>query len=138
MSTTRLTIIAEILLLPPLAFLLLFAFGEGPSGLQHFIEVVPLLLLAAAAWRWPQAAGYGLAGIGLVLAVVSVSSARGDVSVSSPRQAGQTWRSCSSQATWSGAAAQRGQGVTARTQATPLCPPHRSQAARTRLGHNRR
>lgn len=49
---------------------MLFALGEGLSGLQHLIEVLPLLLLAAAAWRWPQAAGYALVGIGLVLATV--------------------------------------------------------------------
>ncbi len=73
---------ASALLGAPIAILLLLGLGEmaggDVTGVQHLVEVVPLLLLLIAAWRWPRVAGIALVCIGsivlLVWAVLAVTA----------------------------------------------------------------
>ena len=70
-SPARLRLAAIALLTIPAGVLLLFAFGEmiggDPSGAQHIPEGAALLLLAAAAWRYPLWTGVILLAVGAVL-----------------------------------------------------------------------
>lgn len=67
----RQKLLALALLAVPAVVLLLFAFGEmfggDISGVQHIPEAVLLLLLAAAAWRYPREVGVALLAIGSLL-----------------------------------------------------------------------
>jgi hypothetical protein len=59
---------ASALLCVPAALLSLLGIGEmaggDVSGLQHFVEAVPLILLLAAGWFWPHQTGIVLLCIG--------------------------------------------------------------------------
>jgi hypothetical protein len=73
-AQVRLKIVGLALLVVPLGFLALFMVGEMAggdiSGASHALQALPLLLLAAAAWRWPFQAGAVLALVGLGLVIV--------------------------------------------------------------------
>jgi hypothetical protein len=60
-AATRLKLAASLILAAPAAALLALAVGEmlggDPSGAQHIAQAAPLLLLLAAGWRYPRAAG---------------------------------------------------------------------------------
>lgn len=58
-----------VLLLVPIGVLLLFTFGEGREGLQHLVQLAPLLAVAVLAWYRPRLGGTLLIVIGLALAV---------------------------------------------------------------------
>jgi hypothetical protein len=70
------------LLLVPLGFLGLFMVGEvaggDVSGLSHAVQALPLILVAAAAWRWPLQAGavMVLVGLGIVVVYAILASSR--------------------------------------------------------------
>lgn len=70
----RLKLIALALLAVPAVVLLLFAFGEmfsgEISGVQHIPEAGLLVLLMAAAWRYPRGVGVVLLSLGSLLLVV--------------------------------------------------------------------
>ncbi len=70
-GSERLKIAAIALLLVPIAILLLFAIGETAggdwSGLQHVPEAAVLLVLLAAAWRYPYVTGLVLMAAGVAL-----------------------------------------------------------------------
>jgi hypothetical protein len=72
-SGRALKLAAYVAALPAVGVLLLFAFGEmgagDLSGLQHLVQLAPLALLLAAAWRFPLAAGAALVAVSLLLAV---------------------------------------------------------------------
>jgi hypothetical protein len=69
------------ILLLPIGFLLLFAFGEilggDLSGAGHFIQLAPLLLVIWISWKAPKVGGLILIAIGLILAIVYPIMARG-------------------------------------------------------------
>lgn len=70
-TPTRLKLAASALLTVLVTVLLAFAIGEVAggdlSGLQHLLQALPLLLLLAAAWRYPRPAGLALIGVAMVL-----------------------------------------------------------------------
>jgi hypothetical protein len=70
----RLKVIGLALLVVPLGFLAMFMVGEtvggDVSGLSHGLQALPLLVLAAVAWRWPLPAGAVLVVVGLAIMVV--------------------------------------------------------------------
>jgi len=70
-SPRQMKLVASALLLLPLAVLLLFAIGEMSSGelngAQHLVEVGLLLLLVAAAWRYPLPVGIVLLALTALL-----------------------------------------------------------------------
>jgi hypothetical protein len=70
----RLRVIGLATLLVPIGLLLLLGIGEMAggiiSGLQHFVQVVPLILLAIVAWKRPRIGGRVVIGIGALLAVL--------------------------------------------------------------------
>lgn len=59
---------------PAVGVLLLFAVGEmgggDLSGVQHLVQLTPLLAVLAAAWRWPRAGGRLLIALASLLAAV--------------------------------------------------------------------
>jgi hypothetical protein len=71
---SRFKVIGLALLLVPLGFLALFMMGElaggDVGGLSHLLQALPLLLVAAAAWRWPVRAGAVLVVVGLGVLVI--------------------------------------------------------------------
>lgn len=69
-TVTRVKIAGVALLLVPIGLLLLFAIGEGPEGVQHLVQLAPLLALALLAWYRPRLGGALIAagGLGLALA----------------------------------------------------------------------
>jgi hypothetical protein len=67
-GSTWLKLAGLALLLVPIGLLLLFAAGEGLEGVQHLVQLAPLLALAVLAWYRPRLGGALLAGIGLALA----------------------------------------------------------------------
>lgn len=73
MSVRRLKVAASLLLAIPTGILLLFLVGEVAggelSGVQHLLQLSPLLALAALAWRHPQAGGAALIAVGTGLGV---------------------------------------------------------------------
>jgi hypothetical protein len=58
---------------PTVAVLLLFAFGEAfggdITGLQHLVQLLPLAILLAWAWRSPRVGGAALVALSLVLSL---------------------------------------------------------------------
>jgi len=70
-AATRLKLAASVIVAVPAAALLVFAIAEmvggEPSGSQHIPEAAPLLLLLAAGWRFPRAAGIVLLCLGPIL-----------------------------------------------------------------------
>ncbi len=69
----RLRLFALALLAVPASLLLLLAFGEmfggDASGAQHIPEGAALVLLMAAAWRYPRVVGLILLSVGSLLLV---------------------------------------------------------------------
>ena len=67
-------IVGEVLLLVPIAALawagLSEVMGGDVTGLQHVVEIIPLAVFAAIAWRWPRLGGALLAGISVVLIAI--------------------------------------------------------------------
>ncbi len=67
----RMKLVASVLLAVPAGVLLLFAVGEMASGeisgVQHIPEALLLVVLAAAAWRYPRWTGIALLTIGTLL-----------------------------------------------------------------------
>lgn len=70
----RYKIIGEILLIVPIGLLVLLGLGELTggiiSGLQHFLQLLPLLLLAIGCWFYPKAGGTLLISLSTVLAIL--------------------------------------------------------------------
>jgi hypothetical protein len=70
------------LLVVPLGFLGLFTVGEvaggDAGGLSHAVQALPLIVVAAAAYRWPLQAGCVLiaGGLAIVIAYALVASSR--------------------------------------------------------------
>jgi hypothetical protein len=70
------------LLVVPVGFFCLFAVGEAASGdlsgLSHLLQALPIVLLGAAALRWPTAAGATLLviGLGIMVAYAAVTADR--------------------------------------------------------------
>jgi hypothetical protein len=69
----RLKTVGLALLVVPLGFLGLFAAGEvadgDVSGLSHVAQGLPLVLVAAVAYRWPAQAGAVLIVVGLAIVI---------------------------------------------------------------------
>jgi hypothetical protein len=67
-------IFGECLLLIPGTLLILFGIGEinggDISGIQHFMELAPLLILAIICWRYPRTGGFILAVLGTILSAL--------------------------------------------------------------------
>lgn len=67
-------IIAEAILLFPVGLLLLLGLGEmlggDKSAIQHFIELVPFVVLASISWYYPKIGGAILAIIAAILAIL--------------------------------------------------------------------
>ncbi|MDA0365842.1 MAG: hypothetical protein O3B31_14195 [Chloroflexi bacterium] len=65
--------IATAAIAPVVAVLVLFVVGEAGggdlSGLQHVVQLAPLVLIVAAAWRFPTVGGGLLVVLSLVLIV---------------------------------------------------------------------
>lgn len=68
---------ASLLLVAPITLLLLLGLGEiaegEENGAQHLVEVIPLVLLLIAGWRWPRVTGIALLGIGTLLFLLWVA-----------------------------------------------------------------
>lgn len=66
--------IAEILLLIPAALLLVLGIGElvggDTSGVQHFLQLIPLLVFAFLSWNYPKIGGVTLATVATILAIL--------------------------------------------------------------------
>lgn len=64
---------AEVLLLIPVIFLLVLGAGEmisgDMSGVQHFVEVTPFLVMAFLGWKYPKIIGSILSMTAILLAV---------------------------------------------------------------------
>jgi hypothetical protein len=69
-ASTELKLSGLALLLVPIGLLFLFTVGEGRDGLQHLVQLAPLVALIVLAWYRSRLGGLLLAGIGLALAVV--------------------------------------------------------------------
>jgi hypothetical protein len=73
-NPTHLKAAATVLTAPPIVILLLFTFGEvfggDISGVQHLVQLLPLAIVVAGAWRFPRVGGAALVGLSLVLGVV--------------------------------------------------------------------
>ncbi len=73
-SSTRLKLAGIGLLAIPIVILALFTVGEvlggDLSGLQHAVQMSPLLLLAWFSWQRPRLGGIALIGLALLFAVV--------------------------------------------------------------------
>lgn len=68
--------IATAAIAPVVAVLMLFVVGEAGggdlSGLQHVVQLAPLVLIVAAAWRFPTVGGGLLVVLSLVLSLVLI------------------------------------------------------------------
>ena len=66
--------VGEILLSIPAIFFLIFAVGEAggniTSGLSHFIQMVPVVVLPILAWNYPKKTGYILSTLAVILTVL--------------------------------------------------------------------
>lgn len=51
----------------PIAFLLLFAVGEGAGGSGHYVQAAPLIVLAILAWYYPRVGGYALIASAIIV-----------------------------------------------------------------------
>lgn len=85
-SPRHLKVAALVAATPTVAVLLLFAFGETSggdvSGLQHLVQLLPLAVLLALAWRFPLFGGASLVGVALVLGALYPMVAGGSERVS--------------------------------------------------------
>lgn len=70
MSVKKYKILAEALLVIPIGLLLFLGFGEifggDIYGVQHFVQLLPLLVLAVFAWFHPQKMGMFIFLIGII------------------------------------------------------------------------
>jgi hypothetical protein len=70
----RLKILGLALLLLPTVLLLIMGMGEmiggDFSGIQHFVQLLPLVLLAIISWKYPKIGGIILLSLSTVLALV--------------------------------------------------------------------
>jgi hypothetical protein len=75
-TSKRLKPVGIVLLALPILILAVFAIGEVAggdiSGLQHIIQLVPLLLLAWLAWRWPVWGGIVLTATSLIVVTLVI------------------------------------------------------------------
>lgn len=62
------------ILLIPSAILALFGFGEvfggNISGLQHFLQLLPLVILAVVSWKHPNIGGKFLIALGILVFMI--------------------------------------------------------------------
>lgn len=73
-KNNRLKIIGISILGVPLAFLMLFLFGElfsgDVSGLGHIVQILPLVLLIFLSWTYPRLGGWFLVIGGITLGIL--------------------------------------------------------------------
>lgn len=76
LSQKQYKIWGEIFLLIPEAVLIVLGIGEISggiiSGLQHFVQLLPLLALAIYAWYRPKTGGYILLGIAFLFFILYI------------------------------------------------------------------
>lgn len=74
LSAKQYKITGEILIVPPVLLLIILAIGELSgsisSSIQHFLQLVPLFLLAFFSWVYPRIGGILFMTLSFVLAIL--------------------------------------------------------------------
>lgn len=80
-ASTKWKIAGIVFAIVPILFLLVFAVGEGASGIGHYGQLVPIALLTIFGWYTPRPVGFVMIFAGIALMILYAISAHGSVTL---------------------------------------------------------